>query len=121
MRLIKAIIRSRRVEAVVARLEREGAPGITVSTCHGVGYGYQPRLFTLAPANIRQAPKAARLEIVCRDEDADRLVAVILEEARTGARGDGIVFVSRVERAVRVRDGREGLGPTAGQNAPAGS
>lgn len=93
------------------RLEAEGAPGITVSACHGVGYGYEPRLFTLAPADIRRAPKVAKVEVVCRTGDVDRLVAAIVEEARTGAGGDGIVFVSNVERAVRVRDGAEALGP----------
>jgi len=103
MKLIKAFIRSRRLDAVVAGLEAARAPGITCSRVHGVGYGYEPNLFTLAPNEVAKIPEVAKVEIVCCDSDAGRLVDALIDAARTGDRGDGIVFVTPVERAIRIR------------------
>ncbi len=95
-------------EAVVGALKGAGAPGITVSRVHGVGYGCDPILYTLAEGELRKAPEVSKVEVVCLDEDADRLVAAIVETAHTGGRGDGIVFVTPVERAGRIRTRQEG-------------
>jgi nitrogen regulatory protein P-II 1 len=108
MKLLKAFVRTRKVDDVIRALETAGAPGITVSCVHGVGYGYDPFLFTLAPRELPKTPEVAKVEVVCGDEDADRLLAALVEAARTGSKGDGIVFVTAVERAVRVRSGEEG-------------
>jgi len=114
MKLLKAFVRNRKIEDVVCALEKSKAPGITVSRVHGVGYGYEPYLFTLAPSEMRSSPEVAKVEVVCAEPDVDRLVATIVETARTGDPGDGIVFVTPVERAVKIRSGEEGpeaLGP----------
>lgn len=108
MKLLKAIVRNSKVDDVIRALESARAPGITVSRVHGVGYGYDPNLFTLAPRELPKTPEVAKVEVVCCDEDCDGLVAVLVEAARTGSQGDGIVFVTQVERAVRVRSGEEG-------------
>lgn len=108
MKLIKAFVRTERVDEVVRALEDAGAPGITVSRVHGVGYGYDPYLFTLAPSEVGKTPEVSKVEIVCRREDLDRLLDTVIESARTGARGDGIVFVTPVERAIKIRTGDEG-------------
>ncbi|NIN01050.1 MAG: hypothetical protein GTO24_24065 [candidate division Zixibacteria bacterium] len=50
----------------------------------------------------------AKVEAVCANEDVDRLVAVISEKARTGFKGHGMVFVSPVEEAVKIRTGEKG-------------
>ncbi len=107
MKEIKAFVRMDRVEKVIEALERASAPGITVVRVHGVGYGYDPFLFTLAPSELRMAPEVAKVEVVCRDERVDDLLAAILEAAHTGISGDGIVFVTPVERAVKIRTGDE--------------
>jgi len=117
MRLIKAFVRTTRVDEIIRSLEASGAPGITVSIVHGVGYGYDPYLFNLAPNELRRAPELAKVEVVCLRTDVDRLVAAVVRAARTGAGGDGIVFVTPVERALKVRNGAEG--PAAlGSDAP---
>lgn len=108
MKLIKAFVRTERVDEVVRALEDAGAPGITVSRVHGVGYGYDPYLFTLAPSEVARTPEVSKVEIVCRREDLDRLLDTVIEAARTGTRGDGIVFVTPVERAIKIRTGDEG-------------
>ncbi len=108
MKLLKAFIRINRTDGVVRALEDAGAPGITVSRVHGVGYGYDPNLFILAPGELRSAPEVAQVEVVCQDEDSDRLIDTLIDAAHTGCRGDGIVFVTSVERAVRIRTREEG-------------
>lgn len=108
MKLLKAYVRIHRIDEVMRALEREGAPGITVSRVQGVGYGYDPYLFTLAPGELHKAPEVAKVEVVCREEDLPRLLEALVAAARTGSRGDGIVFVTAVERAVKIRTGTEG-------------
>lgn len=108
MKLLKAFVRTSKIDEVIRALETAGCPGITVSRVHGVGYGYDPMLFTLSPSEYRRTLEVSKLEIVCREEDADRLLSVLVAAARTGDRGDGILFVTPVERAVRVRTGEEG-------------
>lgn len=108
MKLLKAYVRTSKVDDAIRALEDAKAPGITVSRVHGVGYGYDPMLFTLAPSELGKAPEVAKLEIVCGDRDVGRLVDTLVAAARTGGRGDGIVFITPVERAIHIRTGEEG-------------
>jgi nitrogen regulatory protein PII len=64
--------------------------------------------FTLSPGELRKTLEVAKVEVVCRDEDSDRLLDALAAAARTGSRGDGSVFVAQVERAVRIRTGEGG-------------
>ena len=107
MKLLKAFVRTTRAEAVVRALEGAGAPGITLSRVHGVGYGYDPATFTLAPRELSRTPEVVKIEVVCNDREVDRLTEVLVTAARTGGRGDGIVFVTPVERAIQIRTGEE--------------
>ncbi len=119
MKLLKAFIRTTKVDEVVTALREAGAPGITIARVNGVGYGYEPLLFTLAPSEINKAPAVAKIEVVCDDTCVDRLLGEILRVARTGFSGDGIVFVTPVERAIKIRTGTEApqsLSPSANEN-----
>ena len=114
MKLIKAYVRTRKVDDAVRALEGAGAPGITVARVHGVGYGYEPNLFTLAPREVPRTPEVSRVEVACAADRVDELVSVLTASARTGNPGDGIVFVCPLERVVRVRTGEEGEEVLAG-------
>jgi len=105
MKLLKAYVRTSKTDDVVRALEAAKAPGITVSRVHGVGYGYERNLFTLAPASLTRTPEVAKIEVVCRGRDVDRLLTVVADAARTGIKGDGIIFVTPVERALKIRSG----------------
>ena len=107
MKLLKALVRTRQVDDVIRALRKAKAPGITVSRVHGVGYGYDPLLFTLSPSELSKTPQVSKVEVVCDDDDARRLVEKVVEVARTGSQGDGIVFVTEVQRAVKIRTGEE--------------
>jgi len=108
MKEIKAYLRISKVDEVIRALRTSGAPGITATRVHGVGYGYEPYLFTLAPSELRKTPEVAKIEVVCEDACADEAVQIIVRAAHTGDPGDGIVFVTPVERAVKIRNGAEG-------------
>jgi nitrogen regulatory protein P-II 1 len=113
MKLLKALVRGDHIGTVVHALQRARAPGITVSIVRGVGYDFlprstDPRVFPLFEDELARCPEVAKVEVVCGDEEIDRLIAAVVNAARTGAAGDGIVFVTAVERAIKVRTGEEG-------------
>lgn len=108
MKLIKAFVRTTRVDEAVRALKAAGAPGITISRVHGVGYGYEPLLFTFAPSEYNKMLEVSKIEVVCCAPDVDCLVEAVVRAAHTGVQGDGIVFVTPVEQAIKVRTGNRG-------------
>jgi len=115
MKEIKAYIQRWRTNDVVKALEKAGAPGITIVEIHPVGYGYEPNYFDLAfeAEDIVKRYRnlsVVKLEIVCTDEEAGRLVNTICDAACTGSQGDGRIFVTDVAEAVRIRDRARGEG-----------
>ena len=111
MKEIKAYIQRHLVNDAVDRLEHAGAPGITVVEIHPVGYGYEPNYFGFQSEDAikRYAHLCiVKLEVVCADQDWERLAKVIEDTCRTGGKGDGRVFVTDVVAAVRIRDGLRG-------------
>ena len=108
MKEIKAYVRRSEVNKIVAELEKAGAPGITIVEVHPVGYGYEPNFFEprFEDAFRRYGYLAiVKIEVVCRNEDAERLMRVIEKEGYSGAAGDGMIFVSDICQAVRIRSG----------------
>jgi nitrogen regulatory protein P-II 1 len=111
MKEIKAYIRREEANEVVERLRRAGAPGVSVIEIHPVGYGYEANPF--APHGTRLVDRyrhltIVKLEIMCSDEQLEPLVRIVESSCRTGNPGDGMVFVSEVIDAVRIRDGARG-------------
>ena len=111
MKEIKAYVQRHFVNNTVDALERAGAPGITIVEIHPVGYGYQANYFGFQPEDAFKRYGnlcVVKLEIVCADQDWERFVKVIEDTCRTGAKGDGRIFVTDVVGAVRIRDGLRG-------------
>jgi nitrogen regulatory protein P-II 1 len=107
MRLVTAVIKPHRWEDVRSALETVGVTGMTVAEVSG--YGRQKghtEVYRGAEYDISMVPKI-KLEIVVDDAEADAVVEAVIGAARTGAIGDGKVWVSPVERVVRVRTGDE--------------
>jgi nitrogen regulatory protein P-II 1 len=108
VKLIEAIIREERLDAVKMALEASGYFGMTVSEV--VGRGRQGGLtlqWRVGEYKVDLLPKI-KVEVVVLDEDVARILNVITTAARTGEMGDGKLFVLPVENAVRVRTGEEG-------------
>ncbi|MEZ5398793.1 MAG: P-II family nitrogen regulator [Bryobacteraceae bacterium] len=108
MKEIKAYVKRDCINNLVDQLEKAGAPGITIVEIHPVGYGYDPNYFGFHAEDVFQRYKHLRIvkvEVVCADADLQQLLDVIRGQCSTGAKGDGMIFVSEVVRSVRIRDG----------------
>jgi nitrogen regulatory protein P-II 1 len=108
LHLVTAVIKPHRLEAVKDALRDAGISGITVSEVRGFGrQGGHTETYRGAEYQIDFVPKV-RLEILVGTEDAERVAEVIAEAARTGKIGDGKIWLSPVDRAIRVRTGELG-------------
>lgn len=109
MKELKAYIRERRLSEVVRARRSAGATAITVVKTVPVGAEVEPEYVDVSRAvPMEHFAPMLKLELVCDDRHVDRYMNIIRDEARTGERGDGVVFVSAVEDAVRIRSGDRG-------------
>lgn len=108
MRKIEALIRNEKLEAVRNALDKLGVPGITATEVRGSGSQRGiTETYRGSKVTIRFLPKI-KLEIVVPDDLVDAAVNTIMTEARTGAIGDGKIFISPIEQTVRIRTGEKG-------------
>jgi nitrogen regulatory protein P-II 1 len=108
VKLIEAIIRQEKLNAVKTALEAGGYFGITVSEVSGRGrQGGLTLQWRVGEYKVDLLPKI-KIEVVVLDEDVARILNAITTAARTGEMGDGKLFVLAIENAVRVRTGEEG-------------
>lgn len=108
MKKIEAVIRPIRIDEVKEALSSIGISGMTVSDVRG--YGQQRGRTEKYRGNtyvVNLLPKV-KLEFVVPDDRAEEAVEAVIEAARTGEIGDGKVFVSTVEQAIRIRTGERG-------------
>tara|TARA_R110002074_G_scaffold46347_1_gene119329 strand:+ start:904 stop:1233 length:330 start_codon:yes stop_codon:yes gene_type:complete len=105
MKEIKAFIRPEKLNEVAKSLKKDQFCCFTVFEGEGVGdYSDEDTQFPSLKFPFLHN-KIIKIEIVCNKEDVDKLIDTIRTHARTGKRGDGLIYVSSVESQVRVRDG----------------
>lgn len=105
MKLVTGVIRPFKLEDVKSALDRVGIKGLTVSEVSGFGrQGGHVEVYRGAEYVVNLVPKV-KVEVVVDDEDADIVAAAIVEGARTGRIGDGKVWITPVDRVIRVRTG----------------
>jgi len=107
MKKIEAVIKPFKLEDVKDALAEAGITGMTVTEVKG--YGRQQghsELYRGAEYVVDFLPKV-KIELVVSDSNVDMVIEKITEAARTGKIGDGKIFVSSVEKAVRIRTGEE--------------
>jgi nitrogen regulatory protein P-II 1 len=111
MQKIEAIIQPSKLDAVKDALVEAGVEGITIIEARGHGRQkghtefYRGREYT-----VDLLPKI-KIEVVVNDEFAEKTIQAIVGAARTGKIGDGKIFVSRIDEAIRIRNDERG--PTA--------
>src|SRR3989338_6248663 len=108
MRKIEAIVRPEKLSDVQLALEKSGYPGITITEIEGHGSqkgsvqqwrGEQYKLDFL--------PKV-KVEIVCLDQDMEKILSALQAAAFTGSVGDGKIFVSEITEVMRIRTKERG-------------
>jgi len=102
---VEAVIKPFKLDEVKEALHEVGVSGITVTEAKGFGRQKgHTELYRGAEYVVDFLPKV-RLEVVVDDDQVDRVVEAIANAARTGRIGDGKIFVSAIESAVRIRTG----------------
>ena len=107
MKLVTAIVKPFRLDDVRHALGEVGVQGMTVSEVKGFGRQKgHTELYRGAEYVVDFLPKL-KLEIAVGDDQVERVVEVIQETASSGRIGDGKIFVTSIERVVRIRTGEE--------------
>ena len=107
MKKVEAIIKPFKLDDVRESLAEIGITGMTVSEVKGFGRQKgHTELYRGAEYMVDFLPKG-KIELVIQDDLLDQAIDVIVETARTGKIGDGKIFVTDVERVIRIRTGEE--------------
>ncbi len=105
MKLVTAIIKPHKLEDVKDALKQAGVHGLTVTEVKGFGrQGGHTEIYRGAEYVVDLLPKV-RIEMVVDDFDAEKVADTIVATARTGKIGDGKVWITPVDRIVRIRTG----------------
>ena len=107
MKLITAIIKPFKLDDVRAALSEIGVSGMTVTEVKGFGRQRgHTELYRGAEYVVDFVPKT-RVEVAVREDLVDQVVEAVIGAAKTGKVGDGKIFVTPIERVVRIRTGEE--------------
>jgi nitrogen regulatory protein P-II 1 len=108
MQKIEAVIQPSKLDAVKEALIEAGVEGITILEARGHGRQKgHTEFYRGREYSVDVLPKI-KLEIVLADAQVERAVQAILTAARSGRIGDGKIFISRVEEAIRIRNDERG-------------
>jgi nitrogen regulatory protein P-II 1 len=111
MKLVTAVVKPHRVEEVKEALREIGVNGLTTTDVEGFGRQRgHTEVYRGAEYQVDFVPKV-RVEVVVDDDGVDEVVDAIAAAARTGKIGDGKLWVTDVERVMRLRTGE--MGPDA--------
>lgn len=108
MKKVEAIIRPGKLEDLHSELQEEGFAGITVTEVRG--YGRQKghkEIYRGSEYNLEFVPKV-KVELICGDDTVEKAISIIIDKAKTGKIGDGKIFISSVEDAIRIRTEESG-------------
>ncbi|MEL6781101.1 MAG: P-II family nitrogen regulator [Pseudomonadota bacterium] len=105
MKLVTAIFKPSRLDAVIDAVADVSPSGLTVSEVRG--YGRQQgktEVYRGAEYEVRLLPKV-KVEIACADGEAERVAEAIMGAANTGTIGDGKIFIRALDTVIRIRTG----------------
>jgi nitrogen regulatory protein P-II 1 len=106
MKLIKAYIRTNMIDNVIQALEAGGYTDMTVIDVKAIREGIDPKDLEYSVELAERYMSVAKLEIVLQDEHVELAKETILKTARTGKKGDGLVYVSPFDEAIQIRTGK---------------
>lgn len=109
MKEIKAYIKPHMLSKVTRALQKvEGLTGMSVIDVRGFGRGRAQGGTRGTDEELLDYSLRMQVEIFCKDEKAEEIVSLIEKTAHTGLRGDGKIFVTPVEMAIRISTGERG-------------
>jgi nitrogen regulatory protein P-II 1 len=108
MKKIEVVIRPEKLELVRRALEQVGCAGLMISEIEG--HGKQKGVVQQwrgEKYKVELLPKI-KIEIVIKDSDIERIIKTIIDSTKTGEVGDGKIFISNIETAIRIRTNERG-------------
>ncbi len=108
MKLITAIIKPFKVDEVRQAVADLGIQGVTVTEVHGYGLHQGPSDFRHGAGLSGDFLPTAKIELAVDDSIAEQVIEAVCNVARTGKTGDGKIWVSELEQALRIRTGETG-------------
>jgi|TARA_B110000444_G_scaffold243989_1_gene262993 nitrogen regulatory protein P-II 1 len=109
MKKIEAIIKPFKLDEVKEALQEIGVQGLSVIEAKGFGRQKgHTELYRGAEYVVDFLPKV-KIEVVIPDDILDDVIAAIIESAKTGKIGDGKIFVSEIQQAIRIRTSEDGV------------
>lgn len=108
MKKLEIIIRPGKLDAVRKAIEKVGCSGLTISQAEGRGAQKGMTKVKEGGGFLMEMVPKARMMTVVNDNDVEMMIDAIIRETRTGEHGDGKIFISNIEDAVRIRTGERG-------------
>ncbi len=105
MKEIKAYIRKEQAEIVIRKLELAGITGMTVLDANALSQWADKESFSYSIDLVQKYSTVIKIELICNDNQVDKLTEVITKYGHTGKSGDGWIFVSNIEKSIRIRTG----------------
>lgn len=108
MKEIKAYVRRSKMNEVIKGLKDVGVKVMSVIPVERIGSFENPQASELDLDRSTDHSVVAKIELVCRKDDVEKLVKIIKEVAHTGVKGDGAIFISSIEHTIKIKTGKEG-------------
>ncbi len=108
MKEVKAYVRIHMLDKVIHGLEKAGFTDMTVHDLRAIRHGLRDEDIEYSVELSERYMNVAKLALVVRDRDVLVVARIICERARTGFKGDGLIYVSPVEEAIHIRSGVRG-------------
>ncbi len=105
MKEIKAYIRKEKADIVIRKLELAGVTGMTVLDAAALSKWADSESFSYSIDLVQKYSTVVKIELICDKNQADQIIEVIEKYGHTGKQGDGWIFVSNIEKSVRIRTG----------------
>jgi nitrogen regulatory protein P-II 1 len=108
MKKVEAVVRHFKLEDVKNALTERGIHGMTVTEVRGFGRQKgHTEIYRGTEYAVDFVPKV-KIEVVCSDSNLQSVIDIIVKTAQTGQIGDGKIFVSDLDNAIRIRTGEQG-------------
>jgi len=108
MKAIKAYIRCEKVGEVLDGLKEHGIEDISLIHVKGIGHLAHPQDCKYSIEDVTKYSEVGKIEIICRDDQYTNTIETLRQKAYTGMQGDGMIFVTEVMEAVKIRTGETG-------------
>lgn len=114
MKEVKAYVRVHMLDKVIRGLEDAGFTDMTVIDVKAIRQGLRAEDLNYSVELADRYMNVAKLEVVLKDNEVERAKEIILKTARTGRKGDGLIYISQVDEAIHIRTQQSVMEQTPG-------